>query len=378
LSLILCSRNDEYMGNSRWRLETTLNYLAARVHELGRDGVEVIVADWGSDVPLREVLRLSPEAAAIVSFLLVPPTLATQLQGDSPFPEVLALNAAARRARGEYIGRIDQDTLVSSRFLEVFDRLYTGEQLLPVPMESALLFSQRRDIPYAFASRSPSLWTVTQFLRWFKALLPVEPGGDLPWYATSVGIWLLHRDLWHECSGYDERMIYMNRMECNMIDRLELNHELVDLGALIDEDLHHLNHPPWDPRKSPRRRKVNPKLQFEDPECVDPNGAGWGLLAYDLPVVPAHESTDGREGSASIRADLREFVRLVGITAATSFWYALIKPLHPRRWDSARGVVLRRRLVTARQTISGHPPRRWPSLLRTRWNKRLSKPAKQP
>src|SRR5215210_7087051 len=214
LSLIVSSRNDDYMCTSRWRLETSLNYVGANVRALRCNGaVEIIVADWGSEVPLREVLRLSPEAAAIVSFVHVPPTVACQLQLDSPFPEVLAVNAAARRARGEYIGRIDQDTLVSARFLEAFDRLYTGEQPLPVPLDSALLFSQRRDIPFEFAARSPSMWAVAQFIRCFKPLLRVELPRDLPWYATSVGIWLLHRNLWDECGGYDERMIYMNSME---------------------------------------------------------------------------------------------------------------------------------------------------------------------
>ena len=104
LSLILCSRNDNYMGNSRWRLETTLNYVADQVEALGRTkDAEILVADWGSDIPLRDVLRLTPAAAQIVSFILIPPELARALQKDSPFPEVLALNAAARRARGLYI-----------------------------------------------------------------------------------------------------------------------------------------------------------------------------------------------------------------------------------------------------------------------------------
>src|SRR5476651_1634421 len=70
LSLILCWRNDAYMGNSVWRLETTLNYTCDRVHALGReDDVEVIVADWGSEVPLAEVVALGPAAARMVSFL---------------------------------------------------------------------------------------------------------------------------------------------------------------------------------------------------------------------------------------------------------------------------------------------------------------------
>ena len=47
LSLILCSRNDQYMGNSLWRLETTLNYVGERVEALGRhEDVEVLEAFW--------------------------------------------------------------------------------------------------------------------------------------------------------------------------------------------------------------------------------------------------------------------------------------------------------------------------------------------
>ena len=121
LSLVLCSRNDAYMGNSRWRLETTLNYIARRLEAIGRSSdVEVLVTDWGSDVPLRDEVSLVPAARDLVSFVTVPRPLARRLQRDSPFPEVLALNAAVRRARGAYVGRIDQDTLVGERFLRWF------------------------------------------------------------------------------------------------------------------------------------------------------------------------------------------------------------------------------------------------------------------
>src|SRR3990172_546005 len=125
LSLILCSRNDNYMGNPRWRLQTSLNYLARNVYKLGLERkVEVIVSDWGSAEPLNAALQLSPEAATITSFLLTPPKLAKELQKDSPFSEVHALNAAARRSNGEYIGRIDQDTLVGKQFLNIFFEMY--------------------------------------------------------------------------------------------------------------------------------------------------------------------------------------------------------------------------------------------------------------
>jgi len=91
------------------------------MHELNREeDVEVIVVDWGTEIPLHTVMRLCPAAAAMVSFVVVPPTLAQELQQDSPFSEVLALYAAVRRANGQYIGRVDQDTLVGKRFLKIF------------------------------------------------------------------------------------------------------------------------------------------------------------------------------------------------------------------------------------------------------------------
>jgi hypothetical protein len=99
-----------------------------QVGALGRTkDVEVLVADWGS---FRcEMCCGSPQRPlGIVSFMLIPPETARALQKDSPFPEVFALNAAVRRATGAYIGRIDQDTLVGRRFLEVFFDLYDGER----------------------------------------------------------------------------------------------------------------------------------------------------------------------------------------------------------------------------------------------------------
>ena len=121
LTLVLCSRNDQWQGNSLWRLETTLNYIALQAAEIGRlDEVEIIVADWGSAETLRESIKLIPEAIRIVRYLNIPPALAKEKQRDSPFAEVFAINAAARRSRGDFIGRIDQDTLVGKGFLQWF------------------------------------------------------------------------------------------------------------------------------------------------------------------------------------------------------------------------------------------------------------------
>ena len=145
LSLIMDARNDEYMGNARWRLETSLNYLGERLAALGRDDdVEVVLTDWGSGVPLRDVVALEPVAARMVSFITVPPALARELQRDSSFPDVLALNAAVRRARGTYIGRIDQDTLVGERFIRWFFDAVEGVRPPPpgATLDTAFFFGE--------------------------------------------------------------------------------------------------------------------------------------------------------------------------------------------------------------------------------------------
>ena len=328
LSLILCSRNDEYMGNSCWRLETTLNYVADQVEALGRTkDVEVIVADWGSDIPLREVLQLTPAASRIVSFMLVPPEFARPLQKDSPFPEVLALNAAARRARGTYIGRIDQDTLLGRRFLAVFFDIHEHRRQIEIPLESALLFSNVRMIPYRFAVRCPSLSVVEHFVDRFGSRLKVEINSRRPYYWYSVGIWLLPRTLWHECGGYDEAMLYMNGMEIDMINRLLQKYKLVNLGKIVEYDFYHLEHyHPWVPRKSSVYRKTNSDDNVGFKACFHPNNEKWGLVQYPLSLSHPSKNSIAAMSQRKWRArDRVRFALLSLLLGAQITWDAFVR-----------------------------------------------------
>lgn len=365
LSLILCSRNDQYMGNSRWRLETALNYVAKNVHELDRGGdVEVLVADWGSEIPLREVVELSPAAARIVSFLLIPPDIARTLQRDSPFPEVLALNAAARRARGQYIGRIDQDTLVGKRFLELFFEFHDRKRQPGVPLDSALLFANRRRVPYRFAVRCPSFWIVDWFVHRFGRVLTIEtPRPPVPFYNGPVGIWLVHRNVWSECGGYDERMIYMSSMESDMAARLLEKYRMVDLGKLADYDFYHLEHfHPWRKRGPTRHRKTNREF-CAMPNVFYPNSTDWGLFKCHLESLSiCNRSVADRIGQSRFWSPAFLFLMcLVGIQLA---WDSLILTA------SSTYALWLRRAGIAWASVAGLPLGRWPSVLRRLWAKR--------
>jgi hypothetical protein len=291
LSLIACSRNDDYFGSAIWRLQTALNLTARAVHEMGlQNEVEIILTDWGSETPLRKALHLTPEAASLLSVIDVPRTTAERYQLDSPFSEVHALNSAARRSRGLYIGRIDQDTVLGRHFLQTFFALHRGEQSTGVPLESAVMLASRRSIPFRFTSLRPPVRVMERFIQWFGRCLPLpRTHPEHLYYQSFVGIWLIHRDLWHRIGGYDESFIYMNWMEADMILRLETTNPFINLGRLVDHDIYHLDHihplAHWRTRR--RVRRNNPVRNHANlPPCTFPNKADWGLASEPLKLAP--------------------------------------------------------------------------------------------
>lgn len=338
------------MGNSLWRLQTALNYLAQQVAELGIENeIEVLVTDWGSETPLRDALKLSQLAAKLTSFIHVPKPLVDELQRDSPFAEVIALNAAARRAKGKYIGRIDQDTLVGKRFLKAFrKRVQDG---LPLAMG----FANLKMINYRFVVQCPSLSNVKRFVDLFGNHLQTENSRSTgPYYFAGVGIWLLHRDLWFESGGYDERMIYMNAMETNMILRLLPKYEMEDLGRLSNYDFYHLEHyHPWAVRKSSTHRKVNPHLPFSQPDQLNPNGAGWGMRDYALEVLPAGEGVGEQSDCSSF------FWTLLRVGPAIIVdWVGLSIRRFVKKWQHRFSVFA--------ETVKDQPIAAWPGLIKRR------------
>jgi len=283
LSLILCSRNDSYMGNSRWRLETSINLSLLHAKEANfLYNLEIIVSDWGSKKPLSDVLKLIPEAEDRVKFVHIPYELASKKQKDSKFPEVIALNAAARRASGQYIGRIDNDTIVGAKFFENFSRLLEDENSLWFDPADSFMFIERRSIPYRFSSQSYSLEYVYNYLKTYGSKLKIETARTwgFPFWWSPVGIMLFNREIWHNSRGYDEKLIYWGWMEGDMALRLGQKHLLIDFKDSVGNYLYHLEHYPsmteYKDRNGPAtpRKKNTPKIYGLNYQV---NEEDWGV-----------------------------------------------------------------------------------------------------
>ncbi|MCC5025843.1 MAG: hypothetical protein J6386_25030 [Candidatus Synoicihabitans palmerolidicus] len=175
---------------------------------------------------MADALCLSSDAQKITHFLQIPASLTREVQQDSPFSEVHALNAAARYSRGDYIGRIDQDPIVGTTFFEWFKSPTTNQLLLGTPAPLSLFFSQRREIPTFAVSHAPSenqvALGISRYRRFLFLKTHISKDSSLFW-TSAVRIWLMHRDRWFECTGYNERFIYRNEMEVEMASRLMKN-----------------------------------------------------------------------------------------------------------------------------------------------------------
>jgi hypothetical protein len=283
ISLILCSRNDSYMGNSRWRLETSINLaLLNAVDATFLDKLEVVVADWGSEVPLSDVLNLVPEAKGRVKFVHIPPDVAQVEQKDSKFPEVIALNAAARRASGEYIGRIDNDTVVGEEFFRKFAKLHKNNPTNELDLKDSFLFVERRSVPFRISRLSLNLNQIDSFIKFFKNHFRIESATDWgkEFWWSPVGIMIFHRNIWHATRGYDERLIYWGWMEGDLALRLGQKHAVVEFSKFVGNDFYHLEHYPsltaYKDRNGPATPRQKNEPVFEGLSYAV-NKDDWGL-----------------------------------------------------------------------------------------------------
>jgi hypothetical protein len=284
LSLIIPGRNDSYMGDFKWRLGMCMDYLARSLKEVGRlDDVEVLIVDWNSDVPLHEEMELSPDAASMVRFVIVPPAIARPAQKDSPFPIPIAQNVGIRRARGEYIAQTDSEILYTPSTVRALFDVLDGRVQTGVDNRRALLVSGRRHLPFQWALRKPALDEIGDYLNRNAGLATKEP--LFAGLATPSALALMHRSMWLESGAYDEQFIYWGWMEIDLYLRITQRFPWRTLDN-FGVNLIHIEHYRQGRDKGGQQRKENPtpvSLKYVA------NDEHWGLANEALTIETARK-----------------------------------------------------------------------------------------
>lgn len=304
ISIVIPSRNDNYMGNPNWRLETTINFIAAELASIGRlDDVEVIVVDWGSEFPLHKELRLTDLGQHVARYIVVPVSVHEEVMNDSNLPDSIALNVGIRRSNGEYVMQLGNDVLFSASCL---DKLIgslegeNGETRWVNSTKSVLMVFPHKGIPFDLVQSEPTLEELRTFIENNSSHLPVTRLIPYLW-GESHGI-LAHRNLWFECRGFDEKLIYWGWWEIDFILRIRLKYYTFDMFHEQGMYSYHLEHyKPVD--GDAQLLQQNPKAKRLNPYVFGPfqaNDDDWGLGSLEFEECPNRVTGKPREFPRSV------------------------------------------------------------------------------
>ena len=146
LSICLCGRNDNYGHDFKRRFKLAMDFLAWSAEKAGvLDQLEVVFCDWNSDSPLHEVMQLTPAAAKIVRFVIVPPDIAKLHNSpSSPMNTCAAFNTAARRSKGRFVTTGPCDILYTRWTIEALIKVLNGTLSVPFDVRNSVMLVPRK------------------------------------------------------------------------------------------------------------------------------------------------------------------------------------------------------------------------------------------
>jgi hypothetical protein len=214
VTFIICSKNDNWEGKPIERLRKSIEITCENTNN--HDDYEILIGDWGSDIPIHEELGIRPKIRCTV--LHIPQSVTSKF--NVPISEVHCLNMLSRRANGTFVGRVDQDTITHRRFFD-----YVENNSLDL---NGLYWSTRRDLPKDCFDYSKS--TVGK---------PCHSG----FFRAAIGIVMMSKSSWHSITGYDEKLFLRNHMEHDLFHRsMRVCSRLYNIGCMLDAPFYHIYH----------------------------------------------------------------------------------------------------------------------------------------
>jgi len=279
-SFIAVSRNDNYGGDAKKRLENTINLLGDLIIESGHCEIfEIIIVDWGSFLPnLHKVLNINKKIKKLIKFIIVPFGIVNYYNRESCFSEVHAMNCGFRRMSGDFFIRIDQDTIVGERFIKY---LIESDEIPSVAFSGRRDFDkdQDRSINYYKNIIKSEKSLEVPIIHYENAYNNLKKGNFSCFYGGAVGCLMVKRKAFEKVSGFNEELVFLNQMDVDLFNRLSVHYNIYNLGLKVDFDFYHQYHDRSDnlsraPNSIAYRREVLPNN----------NPIDWGLNSEDLEV----------------------------------------------------------------------------------------------
>jgi glycosyltransferase involved in cell wall biosynthesis len=228
-SIVISAKNDEKAAT-----------LMACLQEMKGLPVEIIVVDWGSEVPL--------ELPSYVTPIRVSPELAAKYNKDSQFALNVSSNVGIRRASGEYIFYMGNDTFCTKELLAYVQRRC---------IDNTFYIICRRHIVSVDTMDNFSQSKVSK--RW-----------------GASGAWVAHRNVWNTLKGFDQRWIYYGFMDREIVWRSQMHGFNIRILPM-EVSVYHIRHPFCEMRsKGQENEKIFSQEELK-PTRWDVNDENWGL-----------------------------------------------------------------------------------------------------
>lgn len=279
ITAVVCSRNDS-QDNRRMILA---------LKNMSNLYDEVILVDYGSEVPLHEYLMNQLPQTGKLRCITVSPELVRKLSDSNSdkFVEVWARNIGIRRATSDFIVSTNQDVIIDRPERVPEDTMYTVARYSVPQAHTDTLFAQASapylcDIP---SSDSP-LW----YLKGHKNEFQRHPNstdeqgratwdpGDVWSLVVSCGDFqLAHRNIWYKIRGFEESLIHRGYADSNIMKKASKFFKI----DRIDLSVFHLDHPMNSSYSYQLNDKTACVIQFD--ETTNPET--WGFSDIEIPEV---------------------------------------------------------------------------------------------
>lgn len=275
LSIITIARNDDYKGNFKNRLINSINYNSRIIYELGfSDIVEIIIVDWNSKVPLKNILELNDDARNMCRFITVPIEIAKKaLKDKQTFNIPCSANVGLRRAAGKYAFIISADMIVPRYNYSSLISFLNGEIEVPFNLNNSIFFIPTKRLKNIHIEKDTTCKIFDQIIASRSSQL-MDAG--FKWPGTGSGnVSLMNMALWKEFKGYDENLSDWGWNDIELPLRVTQKYPSYNLDFLgisvIDFEEPMTN--------EDISRKVN---KFKVPISMVTNNSNWGLGNYTL------------------------------------------------------------------------------------------------